>query len=60
MDLRYPIGKFQWPASVTPAERERYLSVIAAAPAAYRRAVDGLNDSQLDTPYREAAGPSAR
>ena len=53
MDLRYPIGKFQWPASVTPEEREAHIAVIAGAPAVYRQAVLGLNDQQLDTPYRE-------
>jgi hypothetical protein len=53
MDLRYPIGKFQWPAAVTAGERDKHIEQIAAAPAAYREAVLGLNDSQLDTPYRE-------
>ncbi len=53
MDPRYPIGKFLWPAAVTPGERDQYIAHIAAAPAAYRQAVHGLNDQQLDTPYRE-------
>jgi hypothetical protein len=53
MDLRYPIGKFQWPAAVTPGEREKSIAQIASAPAEYRQAVQGLNDQQLDTPYRE-------
>ena len=53
MDLRYPIGKFQFPAAVSPAERDRHIAVLASAPAAYREAVRGLDDTQLDTPYRE-------
>jgi len=52
MDLRYPIGKFQWPASVTREQREAWIAQIAAAPAAFRDAVRGLDDAQLDTPYR--------
>jgi len=53
MDLRYPVGKFQWPAAVTPAEREHFIATIAGAPATYRQAVHGLDSQQLDTPYRE-------
>lgn len=50
--LRYPIGRF--------APRERYgedeireaIDAIASAPSAFRAAVEGLSDEQLDTPYR--------
>jgi hypothetical protein len=52
MDLAYPIGHFTKPATVTADERVQYLDILAAAPAHFRRAVDGLNDEQLDTPYR--------
>jgi DinB family protein len=52
MDLRYPIGKFQAPGSVTPSLRARWIDDIAAAPARLRAAVQGLDDAQLDTPYR--------
>ena len=51
-DLRYPIGKFQRPASLTPDERAAAVGAIAEAPALLRRAVAGLDDEQLDTPYR--------
>lgn len=50
---RYPIGRFQMPASVTPDERAHYIDEIKSAPANVRAAVAGLNDAQLDTPYRE-------
>lgn len=53
MDPRYPIGKFVWPAAVTAEERETHIAGIAAAPTAYRQAIEGLSDSQLDNPYRE-------
>lgn len=52
-DLRYPIGTFVKPDSLTPAERTAAIQVIAEAPAHFREAVCGLNESQLDTPYRD-------
>ena len=51
-DLRYPIGRFQPVTSLTPAERVTCIEQIAAAPEGLRRAVQGLDDRQLDTPYR--------
>jgi uncharacterized damage-inducible protein DinB len=53
MDPRYPVGNFEMPAPVTPAQRQRAMDEIAATPAKFRAAAKGLNDSQLDTPYRE-------
>lgn len=51
-DLSYPIGKFQWSGSNTPEDRVHYISALAEAPARLRTAVAGLNEKQLDTPYR--------
>lgn len=52
-DLRYPIGRFTAPtAPLDAVERSRLIDVIAGTPAALRRALDGLDDAQLDTPYR--------
>lgn len=51
-DIRYPIGKFQHRETVTDAEREQDIREIADAPANLRRAVHGLSDSHLNTPYR--------
>lgn len=53
MDLRYPIGKFTPPHNVTPALRTQAVETIAELPAKFRAAVEGLSDTQLDTPYRE-------
>ncbi|MFV1987470.1 MAG: YfiT family bacillithiol transferase [Gemmatimonadota bacterium] len=51
--LRFPTGRFRFPASpVALATRADMLSAIANTPAAMRRAVEGLNDEQLDTRYR--------
>jgi uncharacterized damage-inducible protein DinB len=52
-DLRYPIGKFVWPKTVTREQRESAIGDIAALPARFRDAVRGLSAEQLDTPYRE-------
>ena len=51
-DLRFPVGRFQPPAKVTAEERRAWIAELAAAPAKFRAAVEGLNDAQLDTPYR--------
>jgi uncharacterized damage-inducible protein DinB len=53
MDARYPIGNLQMPSEITPAKREEAFASMARAPQALRDAVKGLNDAQLDTPYRE-------
>jgi uncharacterized damage-inducible protein DinB len=52
-DLRYPIGKFEIPASVADADRPGLIDHIAALPDELRRAVAGLDDAKLNTPYRE-------
>ena len=53
MDPRYPIGKFEMPAQVTAASRQVAIQTIAETPTQFRAAVGGLNESQLDTPYRD-------
>jgi uncharacterized damage-inducible protein DinB len=54
VDPRYPIGKFQWSGGVaTAAERAERIAQIEGCPAGLRDAVRGLDDSQLDTPYRD-------
>jgi hypothetical protein len=49
-DLRYPIGRFN-PAA--DGSRAQQIETIRELPEKLRAAVSGLNDSQLDTPYRE-------
>ena len=53
MDLRYPVGPFVRPQSVSPSERAANIRAIAGLPANLRAAVDGLSDEQLATPYRD-------
>jgi len=52
-DVRFPIGKFVPVPSLPAAQRAVCIDQIAAAPAEFRRAVTGLTDAQLDTPYRD-------
>jgi hypothetical protein len=52
-NLQYPIGKHKKPEHIDAGQRERFIQEIAAAPKELRKAVRGLNDAQLNTPYRE-------
>jgi hypothetical protein len=51
-DLRYPVGKFDFPKSVSTQELTTFIDRIAETPARMRAAIAGLSESQLDTPYR--------
>ena len=53
MDPRYPIGKFSWTASNTSGQRAGLIEDIAVTPQRLRKAVEGLSEQQLNTPYRE-------
>ena len=52
-DIRYPIGKWVRKATVDADDCAAMIQQIAAAPAEIAAAVNGLNDGQLDTPYRD-------
>jgi hypothetical protein len=52
-DPRYPVGKFEHQSSITDEQRSTLSQQIADAPALLRRAVAGLSEVQLGTPYRE-------
>jgi uncharacterized damage-inducible protein DinB len=52
-DPRYPTGRFMPPEQSTPDSRGRSIDVIAATPQKLRDAVQGLDEDQLDTPYRD-------
>jgi uncharacterized damage-inducible protein DinB len=51
-DLRYPIGQFEPNIDLSPAARAERLDTIRQLPTRLTKAVDGLNEQQLDTPYR--------
>jgi uncharacterized damage-inducible protein DinB len=50
--LRYPIGRFQ-PSAPLPGARAEQIDSLRQLPERLRAAVKGLNDAQLDTPYRD-------
>lgn len=52
-DVRYPIGRHEAVSTLTPEQRAEAIAQISAAPEELRRAVRGLDDRQLDTPYRD-------
>jgi hypothetical protein len=53
VDLRFPIGKADRKAVLTPEERRVRIEQIAETPGRLSVAVAGLTPAQLDTPYRE-------
>ena len=51
--LKYPIGKFSFNAEANDQAIASCIDEIEKLPEQIRRAVEGLNNDQLDTPYRE-------
>lgn len=51
-DLRFPVGAFVRPASLGADGRRAAIDEIRAAPAHFRAALAGLDQGQIDTPYR--------
>jgi uncharacterized damage-inducible protein DinB len=51
-DLRFPIGKFDPKIKVTPEMRREFIQAIEELPVKIRKAVDGLDDEQIDARYR--------
>jgi hypothetical protein len=52
-DLRYPLGRFSAPAVSDTGVRAGQIQTLRLLPERLRAAVDGLDDSQIDTPYRD-------
>jgi hypothetical protein len=52
-DPRYPIGRFTPDPNPTPEMRKHHIEQISGTPARMRRAVAGLDENQLATPYRD-------
>lgn len=51
-DLRYPIGDFDWNNEITPQLRREFIEDIRNLPKNLAKAVEGLSEEQLETPYR--------
>jgi uncharacterized damage-inducible protein DinB len=52
MDLRYPIGPFEFAGPISDDDRRASIGKIEELPARMRAAVASLSEKQLDTPYR--------
>ena len=50
--LRYPIGRATYKTDLTAAERGELIARIARMPARMRELVSGMDEAELDTPYR--------
>lgn len=52
VDLRYPVGRYKAPTEITREQRAAWIDEIDALPGRLREAINGLDETQLDTPYR--------
>ena len=52
-ELSYPIGRFSPPAASLPGIRAAHIETLRQLSERLRAVTAGLNDAQLDTPYRE-------
>jgi len=50
--MRYPIGKFKAPEIYAKEDITNWIEIIRTLPGKVRKAVTGLSDAQLETPYR--------
>ena len=51
--LRYPIGQFEFHSSASDLEVKKWIRNIENHPANLKKSVKGLNETKLNTPYRE-------
>jgi hypothetical protein len=51
-ELKFPIGRYQAPDVISPAQRATWIEQMAQLPLNLSKAVAGLSEGQLDTPYR--------
>lgn len=50
--LKYPIGKFECPSTITQATIDAWLSILKHLPNRLEQLVANLSDKQLNTVYR--------
>ncbi|GAE25735.1 hypothetical protein JCM9140_1743 [Halalkalibacter wakoensis JCM 9140] len=52
MDMKYPIGTFEFDGEITESVATEWIKEIEELPSLLQKAVKDLDDEQLDTPYR--------
>ena len=50
--LRYPIGKFEPPESITESDLQEWIMILETLPQRLTNLVSPLSEEQLETPYR--------
>lgn len=50
--LKYPIGKFDCPSTITAEIQEAWISILEHFPNRFENLVKNLSEKQLNTPYR--------
>jgi hypothetical protein len=53
MDRRYPIGHYEFPATVSPADHSKWIADLTALPKQFAAVVDELSEAQLAASYRD-------
>lgn len=51
-DPRFPVGRYRPPSEITDVLREEWIRELEMLPDNLTKAVNGLSEGQLDTPYR--------
>jgi hypothetical protein len=51
-EIKYPIGKFSYDGIASTELRQKRIEELSSTPTIVRRAVEGLTEAQLDSPYR--------
>ena len=51
-DLSFPIGRFTYAGSPSESEKQHFIDDISGLASDLRKAIAGLSQQQLDTPYR--------
>lgn len=52
-DVRYPVGKFAPPTTISLVDRSHAMEILAELPSQLREALRGLDSDQKNTQYRE-------
>jgi uncharacterized damage-inducible protein DinB len=50
--LRFPVGKHELPAVITPEMIQTWIDYLVAFPTLFKEAVEALSEEKLDAPYR--------
>lgn len=53
MDVRFPIGRFSYEGEITKLQREAWINEIEQLPRKLRESIEGLEETELNTPYRD-------